>query len=65
MKFRASLGASDAIPPPTGTVSWVFTDVQDSTPLWEISPQVMQTALNLHNKLMRKKILEHKAYLNS
>lgn len=61
-QYEASLGASDLVPPPQGTVSWVFTDVQDSTPLWEISPQVMQLALNMHNKLMRKKILEHKAY---
>lgn len=40
------------IPPPTGHLALVFTDVRNSTHLWEVNPG-MPTAMRLHNQLMR------------
>eukprot|EP00798_Chlamydomonas_sp_ICE-L_P026803 gene26803-4397_t len=34
-------------------VTWVFTDVADSTRLWEWSPEVMDSAIDLHNQSLR------------
>eukprot|EP00798_Chlamydomonas_sp_ICE-L_P013869 gene13869-19794_t len=34
-------------------VTWVFTDVADSTKLWEWNPNVMDGAIDLHNTTMR------------
>ncbi|KAF2746970.1 PP2C-domain-containing protein, partial [Sporormia fimetaria CBS 119925] len=42
------------IPPPTGQVSLVFTDIKNSTLLWETYPIAMRSAIAMHNKLMRK-----------
>lgn len=38
---------------PTGTVTFVFTDVQNSTKLWEFDPRVMMRSLTLHNEVLR------------
>jgi predicted ATPase/class 3 adenylate cyclase len=38
---------------PTGTVTFLFTDIQGSTNLWENHLQAMQTALAKHDRLLR------------
>eukprot|EP01080_Neovahlkampfia_damariscottae_P004149 gene4149-7459_t len=43
---------------PYGEVTLVFTDVQDSTSLWEMSSSVMQQSLKIHNQEIRKVIEE-------
>jgi class 3 adenylate cyclase/ribosomal protein L24E len=43
---------------PEGEVTLVFTDVQDSTSLWEMSSTVMQKSLKIHNEEIRKVIEE-------
>ncbi|TFK44087.1 nucleotide cyclase [Crucibulum laeve] len=43
------------IPPPTGHVTLVFTDIQNSTHLWEVNPG-MHTAMELHNRLLRRQL---------
>ncbi|KAI9704552.1 MAG: cysteinyl-tRNA synthetase [Bogoriella megaspora] len=39
---------------PTGEVTLVFTDIKNSTLLWETSPIAMRSAIKLHNELMRR-----------
>lgn len=39
---------------PQGEISLVFTDIKNSTLLWETYPVAMQTAIKMHNELMRR-----------
>lgn len=39
---------------PTGDVSLVFTDIKNSTLLWETYPIAMRSAIKMHNELMRR-----------
>jgi class 3 adenylate cyclase len=41
---------------PTGTVTFLFTDIEGSTRLWEEHPQAMQSALARNDALMRTAI---------
>lgn len=53
----SSLGRLEAeIPPPTGNVSIVFTDIKNSTTLWELYPNAMRSAIKLHNEVMRRQL---------
>ena len=40
-------------PPPTGTVTFLFTDIESSTKLWEEYPDAMRPALARHEDLLR------------
>ena len=42
--------------PPTGTVTFLFTDIQGSTPLWEQKPAAMKAAVARHHVLLRQAI---------
>ncbi|POR36681.1 Adenylate cyclase [Tolypocladium paradoxum] len=44
------------IPAPTGSVSIVFTDIKNSTTLWEMYPSAMRSAIKLHNEAMRRQL---------
>lgn len=44
------------IPAPTGNVSIVFTDIKNSTTLWEMYPSAMRSAIKLHNEAMRRQL---------
>ncbi|KZP34212.1 L domain-like protein [Athelia psychrophila] len=46
---------SPSIPAPTGHLALVFTDIRNSTHLWEVNPG-MQTAMRLHNTLLRRQL---------
>ncbi|KAF2862295.1 PP2C-domain-containing protein [Piedraia hortae CBS 480.64] len=39
---------------PTGNVTLVFTDIKSSTILWETYPVAMQSAIKMHNEVMRR-----------
>ena len=39
--------------PPTGTVTFLFTDIEGSTRLWENHPDQMKTDLARHDALLR------------
>src|ERR687893_813113 len=52
-----------ATSPPTGTVTFLFTDIEGSTRMWERSPQAMQAALARHDELLRRAIEEHGGYV--
>jgi class 3 adenylate cyclase len=41
---------------PTGTITFLFTDIEGSTPLWEQHPQQMAEALKIHNSVLRQAI---------
>jgi len=41
---------------PTGTVTFLFTDIEGSTALWEQNPEAMQAALARHDRLLRRAI---------
>jgi predicted ATPase/class 3 adenylate cyclase len=51
------------VAPPTGTITFLFTDIQGSTRLWERHPEAMQTALDRHNTLVRAAIEQHGGYV--
>jgi predicted ATPase/class 3 adenylate cyclase/DNA-binding CsgD family transcriptional regulator len=44
--------ASSEVVRPSGVVAFVFTDVVDSTALWEADPAGMREAMELHNRLI-------------
>jgi predicted ATPase/class 3 adenylate cyclase len=44
---------------PTGTVTFLFTDLEGSTRLWEEYPDAMQTALARHDEILRNAIARH------
>jgi class 3 adenylate cyclase len=49
--------------PPTGTVTFLFTDIEGSAKMWERSPQAMQAALARHDELLRLTIEERGGYV--
>ena len=49
--------------PPTGTVTFLFADVEGSTERWERHPSTMQDALARHDALMRDVITRHDGYV--
>ena len=44
---------------PTGTVTFLFTDLEGSTRLWEQKPEAMRAALARHDAILRHAIGEH------
>ena len=44
---------------PTGTVTFLFTDIEGSTRLWEQHPEAMRDALARHDALLRQAIETH------
>ena len=53
------------IEPPTGTVTFLFTDVAGSTRLWQEHPTEMDAALARHDEIMRATIGAHRGYIFS
>jgi predicted ATPase/class 3 adenylate cyclase len=47
---------------PTGTVTFLFTDIEGSTRLWERNPEAMQQALARHDEILRDVIEQHGGY---
>src|SRR5262249_11103767 len=48
---------------PTGTITFLFTDIEDSTKLWETYPQDMFAALQEHNLLLQRIVKNHQGYV--
>ena len=48
---------------PTGTVTFLFTDIEGSTPLWERDPEAMRASLARHNAILRAAITEHEGHV--
>ena len=51
---RVPLGPASA--PPTGTVTFLFSDIEGSTQRWDVNPDAMQDALRRHDALMHAEI---------
>jgi len=50
---------------PTGTVTFLFTDIEGSTRLWDAHPSVMREALERHDEILRKTIHSAAGYVFS
>jgi predicted ATPase/class 3 adenylate cyclase len=50
---------------PTGTVSFLFTDIVGSTSLWERHPEAMRQALARHDLVLRSAIDAHRGFVFS
>ena len=48
---------------PQGTVTFLFTDIEDSTPLWEEAPTEMAEGLRVHDAIVRATIERHGGYV--
>src|SRR5213593_4107212 len=49
----------DTTPLPSGTVTFLFTDIEGSTRLWEQHPEAMRPALARHDALLRSTLQSH------
>src|SRR5215218_2543278 len=49
--------------PPTGTVTFLFTDIEGSTGLWERDSSAMQAALARHEEILHSAIGAHRGYV--
>jgi predicted ATPase/class 3 adenylate cyclase len=50
---------------PSGTVTFVFTDVEGSTRLWERAPAAMRAALSRHDEILRTAMQSHGGHVFS
>jgi predicted ATPase/class 3 adenylate cyclase len=50
---------------PSGTVTFLFTDIEGSTGLWEAAPDAMRVALERHDSILRSAIEGHDGYVFS
>jgi predicted ATPase/class 3 adenylate cyclase len=48
---------------PSGTVTFLFTDIEGSTRLWEEHPEAMRDALVRHDEVLREAIESHGGYV--
>lgn len=51
------------VPRPTGLITFLFTDIEGSTRLWEQYPDAMKPALARHDKILRKAIEAQSGYV--
>jgi len=63
---HAGVSVAESEPPhpiagvlPTGTVTFLYTDIEGSTRLWEQHPEAMPEALAQHDSILRQAINEH------
>ncbi len=47
---------------PTGTVTFLFTDIEGSTQLWEKHPELMPRAFKRHEQIIRESVAKHGGY---
>jgi class 3 adenylate cyclase len=48
---------------PTGIITFLFTDIEGSTRLWEQYPRAMQSALALHDAILRHALEANRGYI--
>ena len=48
---------------PTGTVTFLFSDIEGSTRFWEESPEEMKASLTRHDAVLRGAIESHGGYI--
>jgi predicted ATPase/class 3 adenylate cyclase len=50
---------------PTGTVTFLFTDIEGSTRLWDQHPDAMSEAMEIHDVLLDERVADHRGYVFS
>lgn len=50
-------------PPPSGVVSFLFTDIEGSTRRWDTDAEAMRTALESHDAVLRESVEKHEGWL--
>jgi class 3 adenylate cyclase len=50
---------------PSGTVTFLLTDLEGSTRMWEQDPVAMKAAMVRHDELLEKAVAEHRGYVFS
>ncbi len=48
---------------PSGTVTFLFTDLEGSTRLWEEHPEAMRAALARHDAILRDAVVAHDGHV--
>ena len=48
---------------PTGTVTFLLTDIEGSTRLWEHDSEAMREGLALHDGIIREAVGHHEGYV--
>src|SRR5688500_8584864 len=56
------MAANEAASLPTGTVTFLFTDIEGSTRLWEERPEELRLALARHDVIVRDAIERHSGH---
>src|SRR4051794_29638288 len=56
-------GSAMAVQRPGGTVTFLVTDIEDSTRRWEDAPTDMAAALQVHDAIVRDAIKSHGGYV--
>ncbi|OBG83692.1 hypothetical protein A5698_06340 [Mycobacterium sp. E136] len=51
--------------PPSGTVTFLMTDLEGSTRMWEQDPEAMKAAMVRHDELLEKTVAEHNGFVFS
>jgi predicted ATPase/class 3 adenylate cyclase len=59
----SSVGGRVAVELPSGTVTFLFTDLEGSTRLWEEHPEAMKEALARHDDILRSEIVDHGGFV--
>jgi predicted ATPase/class 3 adenylate cyclase len=44
---------------PSGTVTFLFTDIEGSTRMWQVDEEAMREAVSRHDELLRTSVVEH------
>lgn len=63
MDSKDMAGEAAAEIAPSGTVTFLFSDIEGSTQRWETRREEMQSALRMHDELMRDVIERHSGYV--
>jgi predicted ATPase/class 3 adenylate cyclase len=52
-----------AVYPPSGTVTFLLTDLEGSTRMWEHDPEAMKSAIVRHDEILEKTIAAHRGHV--
>lgn len=62
-RYGTMVAVSGESPPPSGTVTFLFTDIEGSTRAWEQDGEWMELALADHDRLVRETTSHHGGYV--
>src|SRR5258708_27619063 len=63
VRVLARASGGDARSLPSGTLTFLFTDVEGSTRLWDVAPAAMRAALIRHDALIAEIVSAHRGHL--